>query len=775
MKAALALALLLALPLAGAAAPAPAWVQLGGPGRAGVADITGDLDVLAAYNVTSPGARVRSGSFATPHGVVGLWDTGAGCQMWLLADPAVGTVVELGQAIPCASEAHASAYLPGDDALLLCSDMAPGPFQGGLGQVLQARSLVDGRLLWSAGPAITVAQPGQGNNKGWTCGDIGLDLERGLIAVPFSTPQGDNRLVVLGTQDHKEKWSVTFTPQDQLPAAPNIGLPAVPRDAQDLADQNDQPLGNVDLRSATFTTNGLVVTGAMVESAFSTQTGQELNLATPFMAWLDLDGNKVGSYASTTAQAGALPASGSTPFLLFSETPATQGTHAAALMENDLVVADPAQLVPVKVVRLGSEATTQQGEYTPPVWTREGLFAPFIHQAFLCDPRDLSHCTAWTTYEDGAIHAAVAPGDGTVWVVVKRAAPQGQLVDLVRLRLEDDTTITQLERLPLNFTRADPYSQDPGRYGHLHLLPVGAGRLLVLDTSGQAALLGSADDALRPTLTLGDDKPPVNHPLSLTLTPPAGAPPIKQVLVGWGDGLLETDAPTDTLARQYTRKGDYDIRGTVVYADGRTATTLATVHVGEPKAPPLGLIGKLFSPEWQNYTFFAIGLIVTATTSGLAAASVAKGRKRIDRRLRELDRIQEQGRKDPLLAVRDLHDYRLARRRDLSAGHLDDTQYTVLEAHADKVLQVLRQRILGAFVGRVSEPFSHALDTALADGALDAGEAGQLLARVQDEQQLDEGEKGRLRDLVVSWQAAAEPVHNLVRRGRAAAKPPAAP
>jgi hypothetical protein len=131
-----------------------------------------------------------------------------------------------------------------------------------------------------------------------------------------------------------------------------------------------------------------------------------------------------------------------------------------------------------------------------------------------------------------------------------------------------------------------------------------------------------------------------------------------------------------------------------------------------------------------------------------------------------MDAIQERGRRDPFVAVRALHAYRVERRLDLAHGRLDDTQYTVLESHADKVLQVLRQRILGGFVGRVSEPFSHALDTALADGAFDASEAAQLLARVGDEQQLDKGEKDRLRSLIVSWQNGNAPVPNVVRRRR---------
>ena len=253
------------------------------------------------------------------------------------------------------------------------------------------------------------------------------------------------------------------------------------------------------------------------------------------------------------------------------------------------------------------------------------------------------------------------------------------------------------------------------------------------------------------SVALADPQPPVNHPMQVHLTVPGGAPTVAQVLVGWGDGLLETKNASDSLARQYTRKGDYDVRATLVYADGRTATATTTAHVGEPKAAALGIVGILFSPEYQNYTFFAIGLLVTATTSAVAAASVTKGRKRIDRRLRELDRVQEQGRRDAFAAVRSLHEYRLARRRDLSQGHLGDTQYTVLEAHADKVLQVLRGRILGSFVGRVSDGFSHALDTALADGAFDVAEAQQLLARVDDEGQLDRREKDLLRTLIGTW------------------------
>jgi len=760
VRRALALALLAALPAALAAASTPPqqeWTQFGGAGRSGVADIAGDLDVLAAYNATPGGFDLHMGSigpFPTAHGVVGLRrDGGAGsCQLWRLDDPLQGTVISLGPPIDCPQGGQLSAALPSEDAVLVCIDAVPqaGPNGlGGLDQLLQARSARDGSLLWAVGPGTPPAPAQQGQSGAWGCGDIGVDVPHGLLAVPFHDPQGANRLAAFGLLDHKPLWNVTFTPADQLPAVPNVvPVPAVPR-----ATDAD---GNVALDSATFTANGIVVTGKMVNAALSSaglpaaSVGTEANLVTPFAAWLALDGRVVGSFALAT-QGGAGAAS--EPVLMQSEHAAGLGTFAAAALGNDLLVVDPAQALPVRHAALGAEAVTQQGELAAPVWMREGLWMPFVHQAFGCDARQ-SACVAWPAFNGGAIRAAVSPGDGTVWTLVKRPAGAVPLADLVRVRIETDMSATELERLPIPLSRPDPYSQDPGRYGHDRLVPLGGGRLLVLGTGGEAAVLGLADDVLRPSLVLDDAEPDTNHVVHATLGVPSGAPAVRQVLVGWGDGLLESDGPHDALAYQFRREGIYQVRATVVYADNRTATAIATAHVGALKQPPQGIVALLFSPAYQNYTFFALGILVTVIGSVLTAIGVAKGRRRIDRRLREMDRIQDDGRRDPFAAVRALHDYRQERRRDLAEGHLSDTQYTVLETHAEHVLQILRQRILGGFVERVSESFAHALDLALADGSIDAGEGSRLAELVDREADLSKAERGRLLEQLRSWQRA---------------------
>jgi AcrR family transcriptional regulator len=245
--------------------------------------------------------------------------------------------------------------------------------------------------------------------------------------------------------------------------------------------------------------------------------------------------------------------------------------------------------------------------------------------------------------------------------------------------------------------------------------------------------------------------PGVNSAAGVTPLAPDGTPGAT-LLLAWGDGFLEEAQAGQPLSHVYAAAGDRTVTLTAVGPDGRTSSATQLLRVGTPAPPPRGLLDILFAPDKQNYTFFGIGLILTGLGSAYAAVNIHRGRHRLERMMRLLDRIRDGGRRDPFKAIRELHAFREERRIDLAKGRLEDAQYTVIEANANLVLEVLRQRILGTFVGRLSDRFTSILDLALMDGAIDTAEDGELLSAVAEEPQLTPAEKDRLRALVHSWQ-----------------------
>jgi hypothetical protein len=753
--AALLLAVLLAAPAAGGA-----WEQLGGPERSGTAAIYPQLDVLGSFNATGPVPYLaRDGPFDAPGGPFAVaasngQDVGV-CSLVSLAGNATRGVRDF------ACPAGAGLVGLADGLLLVCVSGDPQ-------QPLLHAWRPDGSEAWAlpTGAGPTAVGNGADPNAAWDCGHPAVDAARDRLVVPYSDPAGHNRVVAYRLSDRAPLWNLTLTAAANPVAAPVPVGPGLREDPCEphVPDVGEGPVplplpvtacqegaGDVRFGSASLTSSGVVLAGAtVVASAQSPQLSSNYGEGVPFAAWTDLDGHFVGSYSAADQVAGGkdVPAS---------RTPAVRGPRAALAIGGQLLVIDPGQ----QAVALTAALGTPTADVEAPAWSRDGLTVPLGESAWLCEERDLAHCTQWGD-QGGHVDGVLGAGDGTAWFAVHRLAGGRFASDLVRVRLDDATT---LERIPLPFARAD------GRqslYHRVFLLPTGDGELLAATHDGDAVRLGAPAEGLLPVLGVDDDHPRARQPVRIEASPQAGAPPLRSVLVGWGDGLLESFAPGDALTRSFPTPGDREVRVTFVYEGNRTATAMQLLHVGQQRVPVQGFLGLLFGPEYQNYTFFAIGVLITVVGSVATALGVARGRKRIDRRLRELDRIQDAGRRDPFAAARELHAYRQARRRDLAGGHLDDTQYTVLEAHADRVLEVLRQRILGGFVGRVSEGFSHALDTALADGAFDETEARALLGRVDEERQLDVAEQERLRSLIATWQQGLGPAFVVGRRRRRA-------
>lgn len=733
MRAALLAGLLLAVPVLAAASPGP-WAQAGGPHRAGVADVYPEPDVVRTFNATEEGTRVglgQGGAFETANGTVFLQGSGGTCHL-MRVSPADGAVRPLGDDIACPTEASLTASLPAQGLLLVCVD---GPSSTPL---LHAKRSSDGSEAWSLGPGLqptdVAASQGAAGNDPWGCGGIAVDEDADLMVVPYSNALGSNRIVAYRASSQEVLWSATLTAADaRTPVAvPDLGLPPGPK-----------PPGDVQVFAATLTASGVAVNGIQVV-AYAQATAT--NLGAPYLAWFGLAGDLVGTYSATDAEAP----DAKTGVFAQSWRFAADGSQAAIASRGTLVVVDTTLPQAVAQTPLASEDNSQRTgtlNYGAPAWTRDAVVVPLFTQAAVCDPRDLAHCTGFS-FQQGRTLAVLSPGDGSAWLLIERDDAAGLSHDLVHLALDG---ALPLARVPIPLPRAVAHASDLGDTA-ASLFPLASGDVLVLDDLGDAAVVGAPSEALVPHVRASDDHPRARQEVRLDVDPVRGATP-RQVLVGWGDGLLEAFAPGAPVARAFATPGDREARVTTVYEDGRTATAVVPIHVGLQRAAQPGWLSLAFSSKYQNYTFFGLGILVTVVGSVLTAVGVARGRRRIDRRLRELDRIQEDGRRDPFEAVRRLHDYRLARRRDLAVGHLGDTQYTVLEAHADRVLELLRQRILGRFVDRVSERFSHALDLALSDGSIDTAEDGRLASLLDGETGLSRRERDEILVKLRGWQA----------------------
>lgn len=729
MRAPLVLALA-ALTLAPAALAG--WTQAGGgPAHDGRAAL-GDLDVVAQLPLLPQGWQPADAAdpaaslvLETAAGVLALGRDGTACRLALMdvagPDPAAYAPRPASGPIPCPLGARLVGWDAGAGRALVCVDgVQTAP-------LLQSWPLDGAAAAWTRAPQADAPDPlalvpASGEAGIWSCRAPALDA--GSIVVAFSSAEGRNRVESLALADGQVQWSATvpssvfLSAPPQAPSTP-VGLPGPVQDAT----------GAFAIRSVVLTTTGVVVAGRL--------DGTNAADAPPGLAWFGHDGMLRGAYSLSP---GADPTAATAQTLLAtSRASAANGRLAAHLVGSDLFVVDPTNaqgtLTPLGTPSLG------QAELASPCWARDTLVVPGEAAAFLVPATDPSALVTWPGFGGGRLQAcAVTPT--SLWAAVTRS-DNGTRTDLLEASL---LSARSLRRIPLPLAPADPAALT------VLLLPLDDGRLLA--TAGSDAVLLAplpATGVAAPTIKAESRYPNADQPATVTVDQPAGASNGTRLLLAWGDGLLEEVAP-GRHSHTYGEGGDRVVRLTAVAPDNRTATRTQVLHVGAAAPEPRNFFQWAFAAENQNYTFTVIGLLVTFGGAAIAAAGVARGRNRLGRHLAALDRIRDDGRREPFVAIRELHGFREERRRDLGRGRLEDAQYVVLESAATEVLHLLRQRILGTYVGRVSDRFSHALDLALADGDIDDAEGQGLLGLAGHEADLTAPERDRLAGLVRSWQ-----------------------
>lgn len=716
---------LLALALLLVPAAQGAWTQAGGnaahDGRANVAD----LDVVAQFAWLPDGlgpadeanlpALVDAGD-----ALVGLGRQGAQCFVVRVEAAALTTRVA-SPPIACLNGGRMAGWDAAHQRALLCIDGTS------LDPLLQAWALDGREPAWTHAPQLDVADPtallpaGTAPTGLWSC--RAPALTRDGVVTAFSNQEGRNRVEDIALADGVARWSTPIPSSLFLgattPGLP-VSLPGLPAAAQDA--------------TGAFAIDGVAVsaTGVLVSGRLDGTTAAD---APPGVAWLANNGTLMGAYTlSTTLPTETAAATG---LVATSRHPAANGNLAAHLLGNDLFVVNPANTqgttTPLGTPSLG------QSVLAAPCWSRDVLAVPGEAAVFLVPSADPSSLATWGGFDGGRVQACAITAT-SLWVAVTRN-DNGTKTDLLEADL---LQARSLRRLPLPLTPADPLALG------VTLLPRDDGQLIVL-AGAQAVLLATTATAARPPLDAEDAYPGLGQPAAVGVARPAGAPEKTRLLLAWGDGLLEEVQP-GRHSHTYADGGDRTVRLTAVHPDNRTATTVEVLHVGAAPPKPRGLIEILFAPENQNYTFTGLGLAVTFIGAGATALGVHRGRHRLERHLAALDRIRDAGRREPFGAIRELHDFREARRQDLAKGHLEDAQFVVLEATAAEVLELLRQRILGNLTGRVSDRFGKALDVALTDGAIDETEANGLIELANAEKDLTQREHETLARLVKSWQ-----------------------
>ena len=643
-------------------------------------------------------------------------------------------------------------YDAGRDLLFTCTMAHPGQ------PIFQARQAANGRVRWNVtsadvgDPVTTLPVGAEGNRVHWACSGAAFDLERQEAVVPFNGNQ--NIIAAVSLRTGKVLWNTSVI-HALRPIRTTVPVPEKGFTIE------FQPV------SATLTPDGIVVTGQATSSQ-----GQEAAVV-----WLDRGGRIMGGQlAQDPSQAGTKAAertaTKASRIPSGSEWATAHGAVSSLFLGSDLVTIDPrfpaSQRQPLEVLdslnAFGFVPAPKQGEQT--------LLLPLRHTVVAIDRRAPSSGVQWRE-KDWEISDTilVPPHEGFVLAGQKRGSE-----NLSMLFRVDFSTGTTIQRIPLplqpTFVVADYANlcaaSHPGAseldeqrrricegqgfryerwFAHLLPLPRNEG-LLVWDNQGNGAFLSRADPKLLPRLELTQPYPARGEEVRIR---PAAAPglTVDHFLVHWGDGsAVASIEPGDVATKRFEADGDYVLRVTAVFADNRTGTDEAIVHVGGTPPTRLTLMETAFSPQFQEVTFFVFGLLVTLSGALFALLSGKKRRSRLGRYLRELGAIRKRGAGDPAGAVRALTAFRRRILGDLSAGRIPDSQFSVLDLRMARLLHALVPTVLAPIGDRISPHFARVLAAALEDGLIHEIESRTVLSALKAERRLTATERARLADIV---------------------------
>jgi hypothetical protein len=712
-----------------------AWDQLrGGPERGGVATVPGaPLDVVASFATIADDVRATQhlhawygqGFVATPGGWLAEHHdptVHGNCTLVRVTDPLRGAFEST--PLPPCNFGGFDAYDARDGLLLLCAE---GTNDAPVLLALDARTLEvrwdvrPGRDLGATAPSLGEALFAIGFDFNWYCSGSAIDLEGGEVVVPFTEGAGfHNRVASIELATGRVRWW-TEVPASLVYAGHGAGVPSPPATVEGSG-------FGFGPQVATLTTSGVLVTGVL----FCAQCASDL--VQRGIAWLTREGAFVGGVAASPTEEGDLVPGGS-------QWAASAGSLGAVAMGRRLLLIDPQSAQPVLRAPLDtleplntecaasgnvapeSAGSCSRAEWVAPVWWQKTILVPVVHSVTAFSDVDLSKRWAWTEGLDWFVHDILVSNAGSASVLLSRGGENDTQAEVVQLSMQ---TGDVLQKLPL----PDPRPGLNGWAGRLQPLP-GEG-LLVVRADGHLYALGPAPADRVPALRLSGAFPRPGEAVSLQVEPGGGGS-LTRVLVGWGEGPIEELAPGQLAQHTYGAPGPREVVVTAVYADGRTGTATALVHVGGTPPQELTLLQQAFAPDNQNLTFGLVGIALAAGGGLVALERRHRRRGRMGRELARLEELRALGEARPAQALRELGAYRAGLHAALGEGNLDEAQYGALETRAARLAAPLRRRVLAAWEGRASPRFLRLLDAALEDGVLSAAEAGALREAMRGE------------------------------------------
>lgn len=278
------------------------------------------------------------------------------------------------------------------------------------------------------------------------------------------------------------------------------------------------------------------------------------------------------------------------------------------------------------------------------------------------------------------------------------------------------------------------------------------GLVAAVDDRGFVTLIGRAAWSLRPTFAATTAYPQPGEPVEIDLsaTPPSPLGPPTAFRVDWGDGTLDEWSPEPRRAHVYATAGDANARVFARNEANQTASAPLVFHVGQHD-PAVNILNSPLSDEYQNTTFFLLGLVVTALIGAFSIARAGRKRRRFARELRELEEEHARLANDARACDAMLQRRRATARALFLRGAVEEAHATFLVARVDELRRSSRLDAVDHKLKFLPHGMVLHLHRLLDDARIDSFERAHFLAALEAESSITRDQKAHVRAVIDEW------------------------
>jgi outer membrane protein assembly factor BamB len=277
------------------------------------------------------------------------------------------------------------------------------------------------------------------------------------------------------------------------------------------------------------------------------------------------------------------------------------------------------------------------------------------------------------------------------------------------------------------------------------------GALIVLDEAGTVTVLGQTPASLHPSIRVqrypapGE---PVVADLSGSRDGAFGKP--ARYRADWGDGTASGWQADPILAHRYAAAVDAPARFFVRNDANQTASIPITFHVGQ-QDPAKNILNAPFDPEFQETSFFLLGLFATGLVAAFGVYRAGRKRRNLRHELHDLEADYKRLQHDSMATEAMLAESRARARALFLERRLEEAHSAFLVSRIEELRHGLRLAEVEQRLDYLPHGMVKALREMLRDTRVTDWERNQFLEALERDRVLTAGQKHKVRDLIEGW------------------------